>query len=342
MPIVFDQVSYSYDEKRETARKRGIVARLRAGKRSSDQGEEPRDQPAWGSTAQQEWALRDVSFTLGDGEFLGLCGHTGSGKSTLIQHMNGLLTPTDGRVIANGADLSDKKAAQRCRADIGVVFQYPEHQLFAETVLADVSFGPRNLGLSEEEAAERSFEALRAVELDADAVADKSPFELSGGQQRRVALAGVIAMRPSVLVLDEPAAGLDPQARDEMLNLVARLHREGMAILMASHNMDDLARFSDRILVLNQGSVFMLGTPDEVFSRGDELRSIGLDAPFAQTMAEALRTRGVALNQGLYDIEGLAAALAERYRARCHGQAAEPQAQVRDAGEDRSDGAAHA
>lgn len=342
MPIVFDQVSYSYDEKAEASRRRGIMARIRKENRADVQDGASPEKPAWGSIAHQAWALRDVSFTLEDGEFLGLCGHTGSGKSTLIQHTNGLLHPTGGRVISDGADLSDRRAAQRCRFDTGIVFQYPEHQLFAETVLADVSFGPRNLGLSDEEAVERSLEALRAVELDANGIADKSPFELSGGQQRRVALAGVIAMRPSVLVLDEPAAGLDPRARAEMLRLVDRLHHEGMTVLMASHNMDDLARLSDRILVLNRGSVFMLGTPEEVFSRGDELRSIGLDAPFAQNIADSLRARGIPLDRKLYDIESLASALSEQYRARsCDGRAEGKDAEGA-SGNNRSDGTHHA
>ena len=270
MPIAFDEVSFSYEGERG-----------------------PR-------------ALDSVSFDIRDGEFFGIAGHTGSGKSTLIQHMNGLLSPTRGRVIVDGGDLADKHHAAACRGRIGVVFQYPEHQLFAATVREDVAFGPRNLGLAAEEVAQRVDRAIATVGLDAETVGDMSPFELSGGQQRRVALAGVIAMAPTTLVLDEPAAGLDPQGRAGLLALIGELHANGLTIVMVSHSMDDLARMADRILVLNAGRVETLDAPAAVFSRADELRAIGLDVPAAASFAAQLRGDGFDLPQALYDVESLA------------------------------------
>ena len=256
--------------------------------------------------------LTNVTFLVEDGEFLGVVGPTGSGKSTLIRHMNGLLHPDEGRVCVDGADLADKGAGAAARS-VGVAFQYPEHQLFAATVAQDVAFGPRNQGLSSGQIEERVDWALESVGLPAS-VKEASPFELSGGQQRCVALAGVLAMRPRALVLDEPTAGLDPEARTSMLALVRRLHaEEGLTIVMTSHNMDDLAQLSDRILVLNEGRVFALGTPAQVFTRLDDLRAIGLDAPFAQAFAHKLRARGIALPRALYDIDSLAADLAALY-----------------------------
>ncbi len=265
MPLAFESVGYSYDSPKERKRGRGDGSGARA------------------------WALRDVTFTLADGEFIGLAGHTGSGKSTLIQHANGLLHPTVGRVLFDGGDLADKRVAQACRSAVGLVFQYPEHQLFAATVREDVAFGPRNLGLSDEEVAERVGEALRLVHLDEEDIGERSPFELSGGQQRRVAFAGVLAMRPRVLVMDEPVAGLDPVARAEFLELIGELHRSGLSIIMASHSMEDLARLADRILVLAEGEIFRIGAPDEVFADVEGLRGVGLDAPAAQRFAAELR-----------------------------------------------------
>ena len=301
MPLAFESVGYSYDSPKERKRGRGDGSGARA------------------------WALRDVTFTLADGEFIGLAGHTGSGKSTLIQHANGLLHPTVGRVLFDGGDLADKRVTQACRSAVGLVFQYPEHQLFAATVREDVAFGPRNLGLSDEEIAERVGEALRLVHLDEEDIGERSPFELSGGQQRRVAFAGVLAMRPRVLVMDEPVAGLDPVARAEFLELIGELHRSGLSIIMASHSMEDLARLADRILVLAEGEIFRIGAPDEVFADVEGLRGVGLDAPAAQRFAAELRAAGFDLPQRLYDVDSLAAAIAAQLggdgdgRARCDG-----------------------
>lgn len=268
-------------------------------------------QALWGNDPNSPWALRDVSLTVRRGEFLGLAGHTGSGKSTLVQHLNGLIRPQEGSVCALGLDLSSKKDAAAVKAKVGVVFQYPERQLFAETVARDVAFGPRNLGLPEDEVARRVASSLARVGLDLAAMGDKSPFELSGGQQRRVAFAGVLAMEPEVLVLDEPMAGLDPAARGDFLGLIDRLHREGLTVVMVSHSMDDLANCCDRIVVMNEGAVFAEGTPAQVFAHADELKSIGLGVPAAQRMALALAKAGVPLRcDRLYTVEALADELA--------------------------------
>ncbi|MEG2260466.1 MAG: ATP-binding cassette domain-containing protein [Raoultibacter sp.] len=242
---------------------------------------------------------------------MGIAGHTGSGKSTLIQHMNGLLHPTRGRVLVGGVDIADKKAAATARKNVGVVFQYPEHQLFAASVYEDVAFGPRNLGLGEQDMDARVRQALGAVDLDYTTLRDKSPFELSGGQQRRVAFAGVLAMRPQTLILDEPMAGLDPAARQEFLKLIAKLHEGGLTIVMVSHNMDDLAQLSSRILVLKEGAQFALDIPQAIFLRGEELRAIGLGVPAAQRMADTLREAGLGLATDLlFDTASLTRALA--------------------------------
>ena len=268
-------------------------------------------QALWGNDPNSPWALRDVSLTVRRGEFLGLAGHTGSGKSTLVQHLNGLIRPQEGSVCALGFDLSSKKDAAAVKAKVGVVFQYPERQLFAETVAQDVAFGPRNLGLPEDEVARRVASSLARVGLDLAAIGDKNPFELSGGQQRRVAFAGVLAMEPEVLVLDEPMAGLDPAARGDFLGLIDRLHREGLTVVMVSHSMDDLANCCDRIVVMNEGAVFAEGTPAQVFARANELKSIGLGVPAAQRMALALAQAGVPLRcDKLYTVEALADELA--------------------------------
>lgn len=268
-------------------------------------------QALWGNDPNSPWALRDVTLTVRRGEFLGLAGHTGSGKSTLVQHLNGLIRPQEGNVCALGFDLSSKKGAAAVKAKVGVVFQYPERQLFAETVAQDVAFGPRNLGLPQDEVARRVASSLARVGLDLAAIGDKSPFELSGGQQRRVAFAGVLAMEPEVLVLDEPMAGLDPAARRDFLELIGRLHDEGLTVVMVSHSMDDLANCCDRIVVMNEGAVFAEGTPAQIFARADELKSIGLGVPAAQRMALALAKAGVPLRcDRLYTVEALADELA--------------------------------
>lgn len=293
--------------------------RRRWRKRSATAGKSNK-QALWGNDPSSPWALRDVSLTVRRGEFLGLAGHTGSGKSTLVQHLNGLIRPQEGFVRALGLDLSNKKDAAAVKAKVGVVFQYPERQLFAETVTQDVAFGPHNLGLPQDEVDRRVESSLSRVGLDLSTVGDKSPFELSGGQQRRVAFAGVLAMEPEVLVLDEPMAGLDPAARRDFLELIDRLHRDGLTVVMVSHSMDDLANCCDRIVVMNEGAVFAEGTPAQVFAHADELKSIGLGVPAAQRMALALAEAGVPLRRGgLYTVESLADELADLLIGRSDG-----------------------
>ena len=254
-------------------------------------------------------ALYDVNLTISDGEFIGLIGHTGSGKSTLVQHLNGLIMPTSGRVLVDGMDLADKATDRRAiRQRVGLVFQYPENQLFEETVEKDIAFGPKNLGLGEEEIARRVKDAMRRVALDYDALHERSVFELSGGQMRRVAIAGVLAMEPQVLVLDEPCAGLDPRGREEILGLIRDLHREsGATIVMVSHSMDDVASLAERVIVMNHGEVVMDGAPRDVFSCGEELRGMGLDVPQAVQLAAKLRGRGFDIPEGIYRIEEIKA-----------------------------------
>ena len=309
--IELSHVSYSYSL---SARER-----RRWHKRSSAEGASTK-QALWGNDPSSPWALRDVSLTVCRGEFLGLAGHTGSGKSTLVQHLNGLIRPQEGSVRALGLNLSNKKDAAAVKAKVGVVFQYPERQLFAETVAQDVAFGPHNLGLSQDEVARRVASSLARVGLDLATVGEKSPFELSGGQQRRVAFAGVLAMEPEVLVLDEPMAGLDPAARRDFLGLISRLHDEGLTVVMVSHSMDDLANCCDRVVVMNEGMVFAEGTPAQVFAHADELKSIGLGVPAAQRMALALAEAGVPLRcAGLYTVESLADELADLLIGRSGG-----------------------
>ena len=256
-------------------------------------------------------ALDDVSLTIHDGEFIGLIGHTGSGKSTLVQHLNGLILPTSGQITVDGMDLADKNTDKRAiRRRVGLVFQYPENQLFEETVAKDIAFGPKNLGLGEEEIDRRVRTAMRRVALDYDKLAQRSVFELSGGQMRRVAIAGVLAMEPQTLVLDEPCAGLDPRGREEILGLISDLHREsGATIVMVSHSMDDVAALAERVIVMNHGKVAMDGTPREIFSRGEELRAIGLDVPQAVELAQKLREKGFDVPEGIYKIEEVRAAV---------------------------------
>ena len=256
-------------------------------------------------------ALDDVSLTIGDGEFVGLIGHTGSGKSTLVQHLNGLLLPSSGKITVDGLDIADKATDRRAiRRKVGLVFQYPENQLFEETVEKDIAFGPRNLGLDEAEIDRRVRDAMRKVALDYDALHERSVFELSGGQMRRVAIAGVLAMEPRTLVLDEPCAGLDPRGREEILGLIRDLHRDtGATIVMVSHSMDDVASLAERVIVMNHGKVAMDGAPRDVFSRGAELRAIGLDVPQAVQLADRLRERGFDVPQGVYRVEEIKAVI---------------------------------
>lgn len=257
-------------------------------------------------------ALEDINLTIEDGELLALIGHTGSGKSTLVQHLNGLLQPTSGRVLVDGEDINLKGADKKqLRRKVGLLFQYAEYQLFEETVYRDIAFGPKNLGLQGEELDACVREAFHKVHLPEE-VLEKSPFELSGGQMRRVALAGVIAMRPRVLVLDEPIAGLDPKGRDELMEVIHGVHADGVTIVMITHNMDDVARFAGRVAVLEKGKLKMLGTPREIFSRGDELEAMGLDVPQTVRLSRELRRGGLDIGDCLTLEElsdGIAAAL---------------------------------
>ncbi len=263
-----------------------------------------------GGSPFQSTALHDVNLVIEDRDLLALIGHTGSGKSTLAQHLNGLLQPTSGRVLLDGQDINEKSSDKRAlRFAVGLVFQYPEHQLFEETVRKDIGFGPRNMGLGEAEVDARVREAMDKIGLPYDEIAEKSPFELSGGQMRRVALAGVLAMRPRILVLDEPTAGLDPRARDFLLNDVRRLHAEGTSVVMISHSMDDVARLATRVAVLEKGRLVMEGSPGEIFARVDRLSSMGLDVPQASRLRYLLAESGIELPE-CYQLEELADSLA--------------------------------
>lgn len=258
----------------------------------------------------QSTAIENVNFTIHSGEFLALIGHTGSGKSTLAQHINGLLKPTAGQVLIDGEDINAPGYSKKAlRQKVGLVFQYPEHQLFEETVEKDVAFGPKNLGLEDGEIALRVQEALEKVGLPFAEFKEKSPFELSGGQMRRVAMAGVLAMRPDVLVLDEPAAGLDPMSREDMLHLIRSLHESGTTIVMISHSMDDVARFATRAVVMKKGTVAMEGTPAEIFLHADELENMGLDVPAICKLNNELKKAGLPLPEGIYEESVLKTAL---------------------------------
>lgn len=238
-------------------------------------------------------ALSDVSFDVADGEILGIIGHTGSGKSTLLQHLNGLIRPTGGQIFIDGQCITEPKVKLAdVRRRVGLVFQYPEYQLFEETVRLDVGFGPKNLGLDEEEREERVRRAIELVGLDYEEVKDMSPFELSGGQRRRAAMAGVIAMYPKVLILDEPTAGLDPSAHRDVLNMVRRIHEEmGIILIFVSHNMADIAALSDKVIVMNEGKIALSGTPAEVFAQSDRLAGMGLGLPPAKEIADLISSR---------------------------------------------------
>ena len=251
-------------------------------------------------TALEQYALKNVSFEIPDGQFVGLIGHTGSGKSTLIQHLNGLLRPASGTVYYDGTDIyNEGYSLQDLRAKVGLVFQYPEHQLFEVDVFSDVCFGPKNLGLARGDVEERAKDALKQVGLK-EKYWDQSPFELSGGQKRRVAIAGVLAMNPRVLILDEPTAGLDPKGRDEILDEISGLHRErGMSIVLVSHSMEDIARYADRLMVMNHGEKVFDGTPREVFEHYRELESMGLAAPQVTYIVHELKERGVPMEAGI-------------------------------------------
>lgn len=251
-------------------------------------------------------ALDNISFEIKDQDFVGLIGHTGSGKSTLIQHLNGLLKPSYGEIYVNDFNITDPNLnLTEIRKRVGVVFQYPEYQLFEETVEKDISFGPYNLGLEKEEVDKRVRESMEAVGLNYEKFKDKSPFELSGGQMRRVAIAGVIAMNPEVLILDEPTAGLDPSGRDEIFALIKRLHKENnMTIILSSHSMDDMAKLAKTIIVMNKGKIEFMGSPKEVFkSNTDRLKEIGLDIPQVLELAIKLREKGFDIKEDILTIE---------------------------------------
>ncbi len=255
-------------------------------------------------TAFEQYALKDVNFTIEDGEFIGLIGHTGSGKSTLIQHLNGLLKASSGTISYNGENIDregcDKKVL---RSKVGLVFQYPEHQLFEIDVFTDVCFGPKNLGLSREEVETRAKEALEQVGLD-EHFYRQSPFELSGGQKRRVAIAGGLAMKPEVLILDEPTAGLDPRGRDEILDEISLLHKQNkMTIILVSHSMEDMAKYADRLLVMNHGELAFDGKPREVFLHYKELEKMGLAAPQITYIVQELREGGAAISADLTTVK---------------------------------------
>lgn len=265
--------------------------------------------------AYERKALDDVSLTIKDGEFIGLIGHTGSGKSTLIQHLNGLLKATSGKIIIDGEDIGEKNYDLRAlRTRVGLVFQYPEHQLFESTVFEDVLFGPKNQKIEKEEAEKRAFEALQSVHLASEHYS-RSPFELSGGQKRRVAIAGVLAMQPNVLILDEPTAGLDPRGRDQILHLIRRLHDErNITVILVSHSMEDVAEYVDRILVMNQGKLQFDGTPKEVFSHYKELEAIGLAAPQVTYLMQELKEKGLPADTNATTVEEAVESLMECLR----------------------------
>lgn len=254
------------------------------------------------------WTLHDIDFTLENGSFFGIAGPTGSGKSTLLQLSCGLLHPARGRMAVDGIDLSDGQRAYEARLKVGFAFQYPERQLFAATLYEDIAFGPRNLGFSRAKVKESVEEAMERVGL-APEFAQRNPFSLSGGQRRRAALAGILAMHPSTLVLDEPAAGLDPYSHDRIFELIESLHRTGLTIMMASHNMDDLAKYCSEMLVLDNGGIVAQGTPASVFADENVLTGIGLEAPHTQRLARDLRATGIELPEQFYDIDSLAAAI---------------------------------
>lgn len=254
-------------------------------------------------TAYEKKALDDVSLTINKGEFIGIIGHTGSGKSTLIQHFNGLEKATSGTIYFDGQDVYDKDFNMKSlRSRVGLVFQYPEHQLFETTVLEDVKFGPKNLGLGKVEVDLRAFEAIKQVGLS-EKCYDDSPFELSGGQKRRVAIAGVLAMKPEILILDEPTAGLDPRGRDEILDQIAKLHKEGLTVILVSHSMEDVAKYADRIIAMNSGKVAFDGTPKEVFRHYKELERMGLSAPQITYVMQAMKELGLDVDTDVSTVE---------------------------------------
>ena len=270
------------------------------------------------NTPNESTALNNVSLTINDGEFIGIIGHTGSGKSTLVQLLCGLLAPTNGQVFIDGVDINAKDTPKaerkKHRLQVGMVFQYPEHQLFEETVIADIAFGPKNLGFAEKEARALAKSAMKTVGLSAE-LAKSSPFDLSGGQKRRVAIAGVLAMNPKYLILDEPTAGLDPQGREEILAEVQSLRQKlGITVILVSHSMDDVARFADRLLVLNDSQLYMQGTSQEIFARAEEMRALGLDIPVVTAILKRLAQEGWDIDTSIVDLDQARAEITRAWR----------------------------
>ncbi len=261
-------------------------------------------------TPFEHTAVRNIDFSAEKGEFIGIIGHTGSGKSTLVQHLNGLLKPSSGRVLYEGEDIySSKLKTREIRFKVGLVFQYPEYQLFEETVYKDIAFGPKNMKLSEAEIDKRVREAAEFAGIP-DELLDKSPFELSGGQKRRAAIAGVIAMQPSVLILDEPTAGLDPRGREEIIGNIVKYHKaKNNTVIFITHSMEDIARLADRLVVFSEGSIIMNGTPKEVFTRVNELSDIGLDVPAVTRVMMRLKALGLEVDDTCYTVEQAKASL---------------------------------
>ncbi len=271
-----------------------------------------------GSPAESH-ALQDICLNINEGEFLGIVGHTGSGKSTLIQHLNGLLKPSKGEVLIDGVDINQKAAKKQrkeLRMRVGLVFQYPEYQLFEENVELDIGFGPRSMGLSDREVKARVHEAMALLKLDYKTLHKLSPFDLSGGQKRKVAIAGVLAMKPKYLVLDEPTAGLDPRGREEFLALLQSLHQQGMTIIMVSHSMDDMARYAQRMIVMDHGQIQLEGTPREIFSQPAKLQQIGLDVPSLTKLLLELKQRGLNVRTDLFAPEEVKAEILQALKAK--------------------------
>ncbi len=266
-------------------------------------------------TAYERWALKNINLKLEDGEFIGIIGHTGSGKSTLIQHFNGLIKATSGGIYFNGRDIYEEDYDKReLRTQVGLVFQYPEHQLFETTIFDDVCFGPINQGFSKNEAGLRAFEALRSVGMP-EKLYYQSPFDLSGGQKRRVAIAGVLAMKPKMLILDEPTAGLDPKGRDEILDLIAAMHKErNMTVVLVSHSMEDVAKYVERMIVMNDGEIMYDGTPGEVFLHYKELEAVGLAAPQVTYLMHELKEQGLPVNSAATTVEEAMESILKAFR----------------------------
>lgn len=268
----------------------------------------------------QTSALENINLEIKAGEFIGLIGHTGSGKSTLVQHLNGLLKPTSGRIWIQGQELTKSGInMKQIRKRVGLVFQYPEHQLFEESVCSDIAFGPSNLGLSEEEILDRVKEAMNLVNLSYEELKDRSPFDLSGGQRRRVAIAGVLAMKPEILILDEPTASLDPRGRDEILEQIKRFHQEfGLTVILVSHSMEDIGRLVNRIIVMDGGKIALTGSPGDVFSKSEALEKMGLGVPQITTLIKRLNKEGYQLPENLFALQDAKEAILEWLRGNHH------------------------